>query len=224
MKKLISTLSFISVILGSLLAPAALADNSFGGSQLQKSACANGVSAPVINVEQKVKNDADSGVTGNYWALDNFQREMTVYKTTTANVYCAIVKYEGGFVTFATTSPNGTSTVGAGIKGEMNGGYRATITGTLKASPSWKTHGNVGTFDYKCDQLANCPGYVNWTDQYFNTGYGFDQPWWGWQYKTPKNGSWINAVSGNVGDITGVLTKGESDKNDNHQDGEQEND
>ncbi len=227
MKKLISTLSFVSVILGSLLAPAALADNSFGANELKKSACANTVGAPVINVEQQVKNDADSAVGGNAWAMDHYKREIVVYKTTAANTYCAIVKYEGGFVTLAGASPQNTGTVGAGIKGAMSGGYRSTLfTGTLKSNPSKPTHGSIGTYDYACDTSFNCPGVVNWRTLYFDNISGFDLAWWGWQYKTAKNGSWINAVTGNVGDITGVLTTGKDkdDKNDNHQDGEQADD
>lgn len=224
MKKLISTLSFVSVILGSLLAPAALADNSFGKGELQKSACLNTVGAPVINVEQKVKNDADSAVGGNAWAMDNYKREIVVYKTTTANTYCAIVRYEGGFVTLAGASPNGTGTVAAGIKGEMNGGYRATVTGTLLSSPSWKTKGSVGTFDYACDASFNCPGRVSWLGQYFDSSFGFDYAWWGWQYKTARNGSWINAASGNSGDITGTAVAKDHGDHDGHDDHEENDD
>jgi len=224
MKKLLSTFSFVAVVLGSLFAPAlAYADNSFGGAELQKSKCPTTVGAPIISVEQQVKNDADSGVGGNYWALDQYQRKIVVYKTTTANTYCAVVKYDGGFVTFAGASPNNTGTVAAGIEGDMNGGYRGIITGTLKSTPTWKTHGDVGKFDYACDVLGNCPGRVSWLAQYFNTGYGFDYAWWGWKYVTEHNGSWINAVTGNVGDITGTLVAENNGDHDNHDNHEQNN-
>lgn len=215
MKKLIFG-SIISVLmLVSNSSPALADEGGFNsGKELNKSACIGAVGNPVINVEQKVKNDADSGVAGNYWALDRYERQIKVYKTTTANQYCALVGYEGKFVTFAGLSPQNTGTVGAGIKGEMKGGYRGIITGSLKASPSWATKGSVGTFDYACDILGNCPGRVSWLAQYFDAGYGFDQPWWGWGYKTGRNGSWINAGTGNSGDITGVLTK----EHDDHED------
>ena len=202
----------------------AFADNNFGGNELRKSACANIVGSPVIKVEQKVKNDADSGVAGNAWAMDNYKREIVVYKTTTANTYCAIVKYDGKVVTFAGASPQNTGTVAAGIRGDMDGGYRATITGTLLASPLWKIHGNVGTFDYACDANFNCPGRVSWLGQYFNSGYGFDYAWWGWKYTTKRNGTWVNASTGNSGDITGVLTSSKDKENDNHEDGERNDD
>ena len=150
-------------------------------------------------------------MAGNYWALDTYERQIKVYQTTTAGNYCALVRYDGKFVTFAVASPQNTGTVGAGVKGEMEGGYRGIITGSLKASPLWTTHGNVGVFDYACDILGNCPGRVSWLAQYFDAGYGFDYGWWGWEYKTENNGSWINAVTGNSGDITGIFTGGGDD-------------
>ncbi len=216
MKRIISFLSILIVF--ALSSSSAFADSDFALRELARSACPNAVGSPIINVEQKVINDADSGVGGNYWALDHYQRNIVVYKTKTANTYCAIVKYGGNFVTFAGASPNNTGTVGAGIEGDMKGGYRGLVTGTLKASPSWKTHGNVGKFDYACDALGNCPGRVSWLAQYFDPGFGFDYSWWGWKYTTDHNGTWINKMDGNIGDITGLAPKdnGNNDKNDNN--------
>lgn len=171
------------------------------GQELRRSACGNAMEEPVINVEQKVKNDADSGVAGNAWAFDNYEREIKVYRTTEENSYCAIVKYEGKFITLAGPSPNNTGTVAAGIRGEFEGGYRATFTGTLKSSPLKKTHGSIGTYDYACDTLFNCPGRVSWLSFYFDGVASFDQPWWGWIYHADDHGTWINASTGNVGDI-----------------------
>jgi hypothetical protein len=173
---------------------------SYGGSQLSGSACSG---KQVINVTEKVVNDADSAVGGTFWALDSFTRQIQVSQVS-ATSFCATVSYEGGFVTFAGNSPSGAGEVSAGIKGTMSGGYVATFDGTMLASPAWKTKGSVGTVDYQCDQLDNCPGYVDWVAQFFGPGYtNFDQPYWGWEYKTAKNGSWINASAGNSGDITG---------------------
>ena len=168
--------------------------------ELTASKC-NGVGRPIVNVRQKVKNDADSGFAG-YWAIDQYTRDITVYKTATVGTYCATVEYDGKFVSFAGASPNNTGTIAAGIKGEMNGGYRSTLfTGALLSTPLWPTHGNVGTTDYNCDNLGNCPGRIDWTTKYFSTTSGFDLAWWGWIYNTQHHGTWINAISGSVGDI-----------------------
>lgn len=169
-------------------------------SELTAKQC-NAVGRPIVDVEQKVINDADSG-NGGYWAMDKYKRSIKVYNTATEGTYCATVAYDGNFVSFAGASPNNTGTIPAGIKGEMEGGYRSTpFTGTLLLSPLWPLHGNVGTTDYNCDNLGNCPGIVNWRDKYFVSTSGFDLAWWGWIYKAGNHGTWINAISGAAGDI-----------------------
>ena len=170
------------------------------GQQLNSSQCQPGTL--VINVVQKVLNDADSAVGGTYWALDNVTRQIQVWQTG-SDTFCATVRYEGSFTTFAGPSPNGTGTVSADVTGTIHGGYTATFEGTLSSHPEFATHGNIGTTDYRCDSSGNCPGYVDWVGAYFPGYTGFAQPWWGWIYRTPQNGTWVNAVSGNSGDITG---------------------
>lgn len=161
----------------------------------------------MINVTQKVLNDVDSGICGNYWAFDDFVRHIKVVQTDT-NTFCATVKYEGHFTTIAGESPGGASAcspvaLGEGVTGTFQGGYVSTFIGTLKSTPDKRTKGNLGTFDYNCDENANCPGYVSWRDLYFSSTSGFDCTWWGWVYHAGDNGSWVNAVTGNSGDITG---------------------
>lgn len=158
---------------------------------------------PIINVEEKVKNDADSGVAGNAWAFDNYKRLIKVWQVGN-NTYCATVAYEGKFNAVAgQTGPAGTGVIGNDVKGEFQGGYRSTVfTGTLLTSPLWPTNGSVGTVDYQCDLSFNCPGRINWTTQYFSSTPGFDLAWWGWIYKADDDhGTWINAISGNLGNI-----------------------
>ena len=181
--------------------------------------CANKVGKPVVEVNVKVTNDADSGIAGNYWALDALERHITLWQTGTPGTYCATIKDEGSFKTFAgQASPGNTGVLTGKEKGEINGGYVATITGTLLPTPLWKTHGDIGKIDYQCDVNGNCPGYVSWVSRYFSAGYGFDQPWWGWIYRGGKYGTWVNAVSGNSGDILPAAPKGgdDSDNADGH--------
>ncbi len=158
---------------------------------------------PVINVTQDLSNDADSGEAGNYWGYDTFSRHIQVWKQADSS-YCALVDYNGKFVGVAgQKSPGNTGILTGSEKGTIHGGYRVAIQGTLKSNPSWKTNGNVGKFDYKCDLSGNCPGAVSWDAQYFNTGavgYTFDMTWWGWTYTNGQH-TWINSSDGNSGDI-----------------------
>jgi hypothetical protein len=169
------------------------------GNQANTSQCSGSL---VINVTQSIRNDADSGVGGNYWANDNYNRNIKVWQTA-PNTFCVVTQYDGQFTTYAGASPQNTGTVGAGVTGNFSGGYTATFTGTLNPSPSKPTHGNIGTFNYNCDASGNCPGYVSWTDIYFTNVSNFNEDPWGWTYVTCNNGSWVNASTGNSGDITG---------------------
>ncbi len=171
------------------------------GSVLNASTCNEG-GAPVVNVTQQIINDADSGEAGNYWAMDTFTRTIQVWDQG-GNTYCAIVRYTGSFQAIAgEIGPGGTGKLTGTETGSIEGGYQATITGrTLLATPGWPTQGSVGTTDYKCDSSGNCEGAVIWMNQYFNSGYTFAQPWWGWIYRGGTNGTWVNASTGNSGNI-----------------------
>lgn len=172
------------------------------GKQLNASQC-NGGGKLVVNVVQRVINNADSGVTTPVWAFDEFTRQIQVWQTG-ADTFCATVKYQGSFVTIAGPSPMGLGVIEAGIKGTFEGGYTAPISGKLKATPGANTKGNIGTVDYACDAAGACPGAFFWADLYFETGdpgFVFDQPWWGWIYHGGNNGTWVNASGGNSGDI-----------------------
>lgn len=197
MKRLVIFGAALLIVLSASMSVAA-----FGGPQTAASACGGKL---VINAVEKVVNDVDSGENGNYWAYDNYGRNIQV-RETAPGAYCVTVDYQGQFVTFASESPGLALHLNpAGIKGTYNGGYSATFTGTLLASPAWRTNGSVGTVDYACDTAGNCPGYVSWIGQYFTVGSAadFNYVWWGWQYKAGKNGTWTNSSDGNSGDIAG---------------------
>lgn len=187
--------------------------------QLKPSLC--GASGkPIISVHQKVLNDVDSGTGGNNWAFDNYEREIKVWRLS-SSTYCATVAYEGRFQGVAgEKSPGNTAVLTGNERGSFEGGYRAIITGALLASPLWPTHGSVGTTDYKCkitDSAGACPGYVSWVNRYFSST-GFDYSWWGWIYHGGRYGTWVNAVSGNIGDIVPAKTgdkDGDNEKSDN---------
>lgn len=156
--------------------------------------------APIINVTGKIENTVDSGEGGNYWAFDDFNRQIKVYGNGDGT-FCVELLNEGQFDSQAgQQSPGDTGTLLGEEDGTFNGGYQATITGTLLATPLWPTKGNVGTVDYQCDISGTCPGYVSWVGQYFAPSYSFEYDFWGWTYNY-KNCVWVNVSTGNSGDI-----------------------
>src|SRR5258708_18676613 len=170
--------------------------------ELSKNSCGTHLGNPVIDVTQKVQNDADSGVAGNYWAFDYYSRSIKVWATPAANTYCAIVTYDGNFYTVPGQVGPGNNPVGAQINtstnqpvnGAFSGGRRALIVGTLLPPPLLPTHGSIGATNYQCDISGNCPGAFSWPDKYFTTGYTYNDDWWGWQYLAGSHGTWINAI------------------------------
>jgi hypothetical protein len=184
--------------------------------QLSDSACEGKLGRPVVDVTQKVQNDVDSGEAGNNWAFDYYNRHIKVWQTAAPtgaggdSTYCAIVTYDGNFYAVPGQIGPGNTPPGAiintptnePVNGNMSGGYRATFSGVMSTTLSWVTHGNVGTFNYACNLSGTCgPGKVDWVGQYFPGYTAFDQPWWGWKYNGGSHGTWINALSGNSGNI-----------------------
>ena len=201
MRKFLIIAVVSAAILGSMVATVFAAPITLNwGNEVNPGKC-DKVGKPVINVVQKIVNDVDSGL-GGYWAFDHTTRHIQVWATNTTDEYCAVVQYEGKFdAQEGQASPGNTGTLDGDEDGAFQGGYRATINGTLKTSPNWATRGSVGTTDYDCDLTANCPGYVNWVEQYFDGGYSFAYEWWGWIYHAGKHGTWVNSSDGNTGDI-----------------------
>jgi hypothetical protein len=63
------------------------------GSQVNAGQC-DKTGKPVLNVSGKVANDVDSGQGGNYWAFDDFNRQIQVWAQSDGS-YCAVVRIEG---------------------------------------------------------------------------------------------------------------------------------
>jgi len=180
------------------------------GNELSQVKCGSPTTgSPIVEVEQKVQNDSDSGQAGNYWAFDYYSRSIRVWATKATNTYCAVVTYNGKFYTVPGQVGPGNTPSGAQINtptnqpinGDFSGGRRATIVGTLLTTPLWVTHGGVGTTNYQCNIFGTCPGVISWPGQYFNSGYTYNDDWWGWKYEAGSHGTWINAISGNSGNI-----------------------
>jgi hypothetical protein len=159
----------------------------------------------VVDVLYTLKNDADSGFGGNYWADDTILRHLRIWSEADST-YCVQVADVGAFVTYAGTSPSGTSTVSAGVRGILDGGYiTSSVVGTF--APTLATHGYLGTYDLQCDSSGSCPGAsISWAS-YFGSVMSSDAfAQWGWIYRAGRHGTWLNqddVAAAASGDITG---------------------
>jgi hypothetical protein len=158
--------------------------------------------SPVVNVTYGVVDSVDSGEGHNYWAFEDYDKRIQLWDQG-KGAYCAVVGYQGRFTAVAgQQSPGDTGLLDGDENGTFQGGYRMVIAGELLDEPGWPTHGRAGVYDYGCDIAGNCPGAVNWIDQYFEPGYGEAFVWWGWIYHGGRYGTWVNSSDGNAGDIT----------------------
>jgi hypothetical protein len=168
--------------------------------------CRSAGSHTIVDVHYTLINDYDSGFAGNAWANDTIKRHLQIWQGSNGS-FCARVDDDGKFVTFAGPSPSGQSTVSAGVKGEIEGGYVTTFfTGTLNPNPAYRTHGDLGTFDLMCTDAYTCPGAHPSYLSYFSTTTGDDLAHWGWIYHAGNHGTWLNqddVSSADGGDITG---------------------
>ena len=166
---------------------------------------------PVIDVTEKIIHDADSGIAGDNWAFDTITRHIRVWNMGGAN-YCGVVADDAEFHAVAgQISPAATGILTGDEHGDFNGGYVTVVfsdTLNVKDPSNWPLKGKVnhgGPVDYMCDISGNCPGYIDWLTKYF-TGASFNTVGladWGWKYVAAdrRDGVWINANSGNSGDI-----------------------
>ncbi|HEU4967234.1 MAG TPA: hypothetical protein VFT53_07250 [Candidatus Saccharimonadales bacterium] len=149
----------------------------------------------IVNVTYQLTNDTDSGFFGN-WATDSLMRSVKVFDLG-SGTYCATINDTGSFVTSGPNSPQNGTPLAAGINGVINGGYVTNVfTATLSGTSPYATHGNLGTFD----ATAAHPSFLSYFDN--ASAINWTQPTWGWTYHTARNGNWVNASSGNFGDIS----------------------
>src|ERR1700682_1005886 len=98
MKRTITITVLTIALLVAFTTPAAA---SFGGdlaTNLSPAKCGGGTL--VIQATEAVRNDVDSGQTGNNWAYDDLVRSINVWHRADGT-YCAIVGYARAFTTTA---------------------------------------------------------------------------------------------------------------------------
>lgn len=156
----------------------------------------------VVNVEQEVVNDVDSGNNG-HWAYDDYRRHIQMWEVD-AGEHVAVVQYNGHFDAIEGKTEPGEGydgTLDGDEEGVMLGGYAASLAGSFLDDPNWPTRGFVGTTDYEGEPDGDIPGYISWQDQYLDDP-GFSYQWWGWIYRGGKYGTWVNAANKDCGNIS----------------------
>lgn len=160
---------------------------------------------PVVTVIQEVVNDIDSGHNG-FWAHDDYRRLIQMWEVGDGE-FVAVVQYNGQFEAVGGQNEpgkNADGTLEGDEDGLIHGGYAASLKGELQDDPNWPTHGFVGTFDYEGDVHAGTrPGAVRWDYQYLvPDSVTFEFEWWGWVYRGGDDGTWVNAVDEDCGNIS----------------------
>jgi hypothetical protein len=123
----------------------------------------------VLNIRYAVANDLDTGTQGNNWAFDTYARTVHVWRKVPGR-FCAASTYDGSFTTIAGTSPGGTTTIPAGIRGSLSG--QSTTTFRAAQRPGMTTRGNLGVKDFQCtsaDAKGQCAGTYDWLSAYFTS-------------------------------------------------------
>jgi hypothetical protein len=220
-KPALHLLSAVVLLLATSVAGHAQTPSLNWGSQVNASRCPTdqGYRYLEINVTRKVELDVAPGA-GNFdadqvtpvapdgWAQREFNQHIQVWKIGVtggevgAERFCALVRYQGSFLSTGSSDPNGGSGLAAGVDGTFEGGYRLVFNADENFTAP--TRGHVET-------VPVSGGATDWMQLYFiNIGAGSvpgipAAEWWGWVYHGGRNGSWVNAVDGNVqGNITGA--------------------
>lgn len=157
----------------------------------------------------------DNGMNG-LWATDYFQSRITITPTT-GNCY-NVVRDDGGTfqVIDNAKSPggDGSTPVGNGTKGNIEGGAALTICGTIINSP------DLSDDDMTTGTYANYA--VKYFHRFFSSVSSYDITDWGWTFSTCFNGTWTDnnetetafASDPNaMGDIKGAYIPCLTDKN-----------
>jgi hypothetical protein len=159
---------------------------------------------PDCKTTQATLNDRpDSGIDGNDWALDDLTRTTTFCQTSPGH-YHETIADTGTFAASAGQLTPGdlggpTATICQDTKGSVNGGASADFT----AAANWVTYnpaGMIGTFTYPAPGVSTSV----WPTGFFSDAAGsLINDDWKWTYTTATE-TWVNAATGNSGDITGA--------------------
>ena len=104
MKKLAIWLAAVALVIGPTTMTFAAPQLNWG-IQVNPGQC-DVQGALVINITHQVIRDLDDGEAGNYWARDDYNKHIQVWKIgSNPDRYCVDVRYLGSFVTLEARSP-----------------------------------------------------------------------------------------------------------------------
>ena len=183
-----------------------------------ETACPTGIK--VLDISYKLSNSLDSGTGTNdcghvWWAVIDYVLQVKVVDLGD-NQYCATVKNQGSFESVGGDGPGCAENsncelpegyLSPGVVGTFQGGYTMTFTSENFNPDGLRTRGSIGKFDHNCDPctggICDGAGSTRWRSLYFPDYSQASYDWYGWVYHAGNNGSWVNAISGNEGNITG---------------------
>jgi hypothetical protein len=168
----------VSVVLALAAASPAQASNpGCGGGKL------------VLSVSYHVVNDVDTGVQGNNWAFDTYNRSVRVWRKSRGR-FCSASTYDGEFTSIAGTSPGGKTQLPAGIRGTFSGSSVTTFRGAF-APQGAPARGFLGSKDFACtsaDRKGQCSGTWDWLRDYFGGVSRFKYTRYVFSYRATENG------------------------------------
>lgn len=194
MRKSVKVLLSAALMLGGIVAVAAIANNA-------NAAACNTVSTHLVN-------RPDSGNHGD-WAIDSITRKVVICEGSTAGEgashYHATVTDSGTFVTIAGHSPQAGAAIAAGTHGTISGGFTADFT----AASGFKNYqGNLNGITYTGSAPVSTSVWVQkvWGGEDAKGSFINDD--WSWKYTTCSE-TWTDAANNQDGslaadgDITG---------------------
>jgi hypothetical protein len=167
----------------------------------------------VLNITYRVENDVDTGVKGNNWAFDSYQRAVRVWRKTPTR-FCSSSTYNGSFTSIDGWSPGGRNHLPAGIRGSFKGSSVTAFRGTF-APRGAPLRGFLGVKDFACtsaDEKGACAGTYDWLREYFTGISAFRYLRYSFTYHATENGRGTFTdrlvggkvhVSGDIAPLTG---------------------
>ena len=182
-----SALKSIFFNVGGLLIPVVLALAAASPAQATNLGCGSG--KLVLSVSYHVVNDVDTGLQGNNWAFDTYNRAVHVWRKAPGR-FCSASTYDGEFTTIAGPSPGGKAELPAGIRGTFTGSSVTTFRGAF-APRGAPARGFLGGKDFACtsaDQKGQCSGTWDWLRAYFSGISRFKYVRYAFSYHATENG------------------------------------
>jgi hypothetical protein len=153
----------------------------------------------VLSLTYRVENDVDTGIKGNNWAFDSYQRAVRVWRKAPAR-FCSASRYNGEFTSIEGWSPAGKTQLPAGIRGTFSGSSVTTFRGTF-APRGAPLRGFLGVKDFACtsaDVKGQCAGTYDWLREYFTGIAAFRYTRYSFTYRATENGkgTWRDYLAG----------------------------